>query len=74
MICSKTSFSEIRYPIKCKKTLGQMGEGRHGYRYWVMWGEGHDGLPFRKYMGTVIWGEVGIWAIRGGTVKNKKGH
>ena len=27
MICSRTSFSAIRYPVKYKKTLGQMGRG-----------------------------------------------
>ena len=47
MTCSKASFSEIRYPVKYKKTLGQMGEGRRGYRYWVMWEGGMMDYLFR---------------------------
>ena len=73
MICSKTSFSEIRYPVRYKKTLGQMGEGRHGYRYWVM-GGGHDGLTFLRYMEAVIWGGVWYLGYTAGTVKYIKGH
>ena len=37
-------------------------------------GGGHDGLPFRRYMGAVIWGGVWYLGYTGGTVKYIKGH
>ena len=60
MICSKTIFLETRYPANTKKTLGQMGEGRMDTGIGLCGGS-HDGLPFRKYMGAVIWG--GVWYL-----------
>ena len=67
MICSKTSFSAIRYPVKYKKTLGRMGRGVMDTGIGLCERGGHDGLPFQMHMGAVIWVRVfAIWPIREG--------